>query len=468
MKPYALLIAGLAALTAGFAPQDPKAKAPRVVILHTNDLHGQVYPSRDKGGLAALAWQLKKIRAEETQKGARVFIVDCGDFFQGTPEGDLTEGKIIVDAYNEIGYDALCVGNHDFDLGPPVLEALAKRAKFKFLGANVYDTSGQVPDYLASKVVYTDAQLEMIGITTSDMPVLTVERARVGLTFPLEKEILAKLLPECRTRVVVLSHLGHEREMELARANAVQAWIGGHSHRKMRETCGSTPYCQAGSRGDTIGVVEIAETTTTRFVDVLPKNGEDPKVKEILQHYAPEIGKIMDEVIGELEQDVKREGGGSSLLGNWLCDLMREATKAEIAFHNRTGIRANLQKGKVRLRDLYQVSPFKNTLVTMKLKGKDILELLAHALSHSKYFLEVSGIEFKRDLSSVKVGGYPIDVDREYVVVTNSFLAKGGDSHLAFTRGKDEKDTLVDLLDLHKEAVRKGSPVKLAFEERVK
>lgn len=468
MKPYLLLLAGLAALTCALAPQDPKAKAPRVVILHTNDLHGQVYPSKDRGGLAALVWQLKKLRAEETAKGAQVYIVDCGDFFQGTPEGDLTEGRIIVDAFNEAGYDALCVGNHDFDLGPPALEALAKRARFQFLGANVRDKNNRIPEWLAPKVVYADAQLELLGLTTSDMPVLTVEKARVGLTFLLEKDVLAKMLPECKYRAVVLSHLGHEREMELAAAHPLAAWIGGHSHRKMCETCGSTLYSQTGARGERIGVVEIEDKTTARFVDVSPKNGEDPKVKEIVQHYAPEIDKIMDEVIGELSQDAKREGAGSSLLGNWLCDLMREATKADVAFHNRTGIRANLSKGKVRLRDLYQVSPFKNTLVTMKLKGKDILELLAHALSESKYFLEVSGIEFKRDLSSVKVAGYPIDVDREYLVVTNSFLAKGGDSHLAFTRGKDEKDTLVDLLEIHKEAVRKSSPVKLAFEERVK
>jgi len=460
-------LAALAALSCLGAGQEPSARPPKVVILHINDLHGQVYPIRERGGLAALAAKIKKLEKEETAKGARVFVVDCGDFFQGTPEGDLTEGRLIIDAFNEIGVDALCVGNHDFDLGPPVLAALAKRATFPMLAANVRMKDDRIPEYLKPKVQFPEAQIEFVGLISSDMPVLTVEKARVGLSFPLEKEVLARLLPECRYRTIVLSHLGHERELELARAHSVAAWIGGHSHRRMSEKIGAGLYCQAGARGEVVGVIEIGERTSGRFESVSPKEGEDEKVKAILARYTPEIDKIMNEPIGELAQGVTREGKGSSLLGNWLCDLMRESTRAEIAFHNRTGIRADLSKGIVRLRDLYQVSPFKNTLITMKLKGSDVIELLAHAMSQPKYLLEVSGIEFKADLSEVKVAGVPIDRDRDYVVVTNSFLAKGGDSHVVFSRGREVKDTLVDLLEIHKEAVRKHSPVKLTLEPRI-
>lgn len=459
--PPSLFLFGLAALTAA-APQDPPARPPKIVILHTNDLHGQVYPVRDRGGLAALAAKLKKLRAEETAAGARVFLVDCGDFFQGTPEGDLTEGRLIVDAFNEIGYDVLCVGNHDFDLGPPALAALAKRAKFAMLGSNVRG----LPE-LKERVVFEEAKIEFVGLVSSDMPVLTTEKARVGLEFPLEKDVLARLLPASRFRTVVLSHCGHEREKELAGSHAVTAWIGGHSHRRMQETVGTTFYSQAGARGETIGVVEIGERTKGRFESVSPKDGEDPRVKALIAGYAPEIDRVMDERIGELAQEVTRDGRGSSLLGNWLCDLMREATKTQIAFHNRTGIRADLPRGPVRLRELYQVSPFKNTLVTMRLKGSDLLELLAHAMSQPKYLLEVSGIEFRADLSEVRIGGEPLARDREYTVVTNSFLANGGDAHAVFRRGKDVKDTLVDLLEIHKDAVRRNSPVKLTFEQRI-
>ena len=465
--PHAILLAGLAGYACVGASQDPLPPPPRIVLLHTNDLHGQVHPMKDRGGISALASKLKKLKAEESAKGAKVFIVDCGDFFQGTPEGDLAEGRLVIDVFNEIGYDALCVGNHDFDFGPEVLEALSKRARFPFLAANVRNRMEETPPYLKSKIAFPDAQVEFLGLLSSDMPVLTQEKARVGLTFLFERDVLKRLLPDCRTRVIVLSHLGHERELELAKENPVAAWIGGHSHRKMQERTGTTLYAQAGARGEWIGVVEIGETTTGRFEAVSPKDGEDPTVKEIVARYTPEIDKVMNEVVGELAVDCSRQGEGSSLLGNWLCDLMREATGAEIAFHNRTGIRADLAKGPLRLRDLYQVSPFRNTLVTMKLKGREIVELLTHALSHPKVLLEVSGIELNRSLTEIQVGKRPLDRDRDYLVVTNSFLAKGGDAHSTFTRGREGKDTLLDLLEIHKAAVRKSSPVRLSFAQRI-
>ncbi len=464
---HALLFAGLATFSCAGSRQEPPQPPPRIVLLHTNDLHGQVYPIKGQGGLAALSAHLKKLRAEESAKGARVFIVDCGDFFQGTPEGDLTEGRLLIDAFNEIGYDALCVGNHDFDFGPHIPAALAKRAKFPLLAANVLGEDERVPDYLRAKVSFPDARVEFLGLLTSDMPTVTVERARVGLRFLFEKDALEKLLPECRNRVVVLSHVGHEREMELAKSHPVAAWIGGHSHKKIQERCGSTFYSQAGARGECIGVVEIGETTAGRLEEVSAKNGEDPKMKEIVAQYAPEIDRIMNEPIGEIAEDCTREGEGSSLLGNWLCDLMRERAGAEIALHNRTGIRADLSKGTLRLRDLYQVSPFHNTLVTMKLTGREIVETLKRAQGPPVHWLEVSGIEFNLALTDVNVAGNPIEPDRTYRVVTNSFLAKGGDGFTAFPNGREWKDTRVDLLDVHKEAVRKGSPVRLTFAQRI-
>lgn len=464
---HAFFLAGLAALSCATRGQDPPARPPRIVILHTNDFHGQVLPARDRAGLAALAAKIKKLRAEETAKGARVFVVDCGDFFQGTPEGDLSEGRIMVDAYNEIGYDVLCTGNHDYDFGPAVLAALARRARFPFLAANVRDADDRVPGFLKPKAVFEDARVEFIGLLTSEMPIVTVERARVGLSFPPEKDVLEKMLPGCRFRTVVLSHAGHDREMELARSHPLAAWIGGHTHKKIREQCGPTFYSQAGTRGEVVGVVEIGERTTGRFEPVSRAEGEDGNVREIVARYAPEIDRVMNEAIGEVAQDVSREANGSSLLGNWLCDVMRRATGAEIAFHNRAGIRADLAKGPVRLRDLYQVSPFGNTLVTMKLTGAQILELLAHAVRKPRFVLEVSGMEYRTDLAEVKVGGLPIDREREYLVVTNSFLAKGGDACVVFTRGREVKDTLLNLLEVHKEEVRRNSPVKLTLEPRI-
>lgn len=465
------LCAGLVGITrAGSEQESPSLPDPKIVILHTNDLHGQVYSWRNRGGMAALAATLKRVRAEEEAKGARVFIVDCGDFFQGTPEGDLTEGRLVIDTFNEIGYDALCVGNHEFDFGSKVTERLARRARFPFLGANVRTEEGKLPDYLHERVVFPEDRIQFIGLVPSDMPTLVTVKALRGLEFLLEEKVLDRLLPKSRFRTVLLTHIGHEKELELARKYDVSAVIGGHSHKRMQEMVGSTLYSQAGSRGTLVGVVEIGEKTTGRFVKVSPKNGEDPQVQQIIDLYTPEIDLIMNEEIGVLETACARMGKGTSLLGNWLCDLMREATGADVALHNRTGIRATLAPGSVRLRDLYKVSPFRNTLVTMKLQGKELVDLLTRAMSHDRLFLEMSGVRYTMRngaVEDVHVGDDPVDPQRLYVVVTNSFLAAGGDGHEIFNRGRERIDTLKDLLDVHKKWVRKNSPVKLTFRERV-
>lgn len=466
-----MLFAGLAGITrAGSSQESPSLPAAKIVILHTNDLHGQVYSWRNRGGLAALAATLKRVRAEEEAKGARVFIVDCGDFFQGTPEGDLTEGRLLIDTFNEIGYDALCVGNHEFDFGSKVTARLARRARFPFLGANIRTEEGKLPDYLHEKVSFPEDRLTFLGLVPSEMPTLVTEKARRGLTFLSEEVVLDRLLPKARFRTVLLSHVGHEKELLLAGKYDLAAVIGGHSHKRMQQMVGSTFYSQAGSRGRLVGVVEIGEKTSGRFVKVNPKNGEDPQVQQIIDLYTPEIDRIMNEEIGFLETGCDRAGRGTSLLGNWLCDLMKEATGADVALHNRTGIRASLKQGSLRLRDLYQVSPFRNTLVTMKLQGTELVDLLSRAMSHEKYFLEMSGVRYTMrggKVEDVFVGEDAIDPQKLYTVVTNSFLSAGGDGHEIFNRGRDRNDTLKDLLEVHKNWVRENSPVKLTFTERV-
>src|SRR5262245_27371381 len=193
MRRRRLLLALLVAAGCSSAEPPPKPREHRVVILHTNDIHGRVRRGGGVPGLAAVAAHIKKARAEAQKAGARVIVVDCGDFFQGTPEGDLTQGKVVVECMNAIGYDALCVGNHDFDLGPRVTEELKTLARFPFLGANVFKKgSRDPPEWIASSVTFDDVGIEIAGLTMSEMPKLTLERAREGLDFELEERVLER------------------------------------------------------------------------------------------------------------------------------------------------------------------------------------------------------------------------------------------------------------------------------------
>ena len=460
----------------------------RVVILHTNDIHGQAYAREDRatqqmtGGLAALAHAIRRIRSEERAKGATVLVVDCGDFFQGTPEGNLTKGRLLVDYFNAVGYDALCVGNHDFDFGPAVTQALAERARFPFLGANVFKKgSRDPPPWLSTSVDYPDLRLELLGLLTSDMPNVTMEHARVGLDFEREEEALQRLgwtkPADGRVRVL-LSHVGIERERQLIAAAKIDVLCGGHSHTALAETIGATTYLQSGSRSSHVGRVDLLLSdgmvieAKSSLVVPLVSGGEDDDIKAIIRRYAVDIDRVMDEPVGELAQDLLNDSPmRSSPLGSYLCDVMRDATGVEVAIHNRTGIRASLARGVVKRRDVYQVSPFGNTLFTMKLKGADLRELLERMLTEKRFLLEASGLELVHDagkIVSLDVGGKPLDPERLYTVVTNSFLAPGGDGHRAFLMGVERRDTGIDLMDANLADLKKASPRVYAAAERIR
>ncbi len=461
----------------------PSAPQVRVVILHTNDIHGQAYARKDRdtgemiGGLAAVAQAIRRIRADELKKGARVLVVDCGDFFQGTPEGNLTEGRLIVDYFNAVGYDVLCVGNHDFDFGPHIARMLAERARFPFIAANVFvKGSRDPPPWLSTSIDIPDLKLEIVGLLTSDMPNVTMEHARVGLDFEREEETLRRIgwTEPARDRVrVVLSHVGIEREKQVIAAAKIDALCGGHSHTAAAESVGGCAYLQSGSKTSHLGRLDLllqdGRVLEAKPSLVVPRvaDGEAADIKAIIAKYAVEIDKVMEEVVGELKVDLPQaKGPVSSPLGMYMTEVMCHAAGVDIAIHNRAGIRSSLSKGPVKRRDAFQVSPFGNTIVTMKLKGEDLRELFGRALSEDRLFLEASGLEVvhaNRKIVSISAGGRPIVDERDYLIATNSFLAPGGDGHAAFKKGRERKDSGIDMMEANIADLRKRSPRAFTF-----
>lgn len=480
LRPVAPLLLLLAVACTSTAPLAKVPAEPvHVVILHTNDLHGATrsvpgtWISKENppqaGGFAALAAKVKAIEEAETKAGATVLLVDCGDFFQGTPEGDMTEGKIVVDSMNAMGVDVLQVGNHDFDQGPAVTEALSKRAKFPFLGANVRKAGTQErPAWLRETVDYPELGIQFAGLLTSMMPSVSTPKARVGLEFDDEFEALARVRwTDGRVRVL-LTHVGIEIERKLAATGTIHALLGGHSHSRVTEMVGNVPVLQSGDKGTNLGRMDLwvdratgtLVRSETKLLPVLAAEGEDPAVAAVVAGYTPEIDAKMGVVVGVIPEELSRRSDGTSTpLGNLLTDLMREATSADIAIHNRTSIRDGLAKGPVTERDIYEVSPFRNTLITMTLTGAQVRRLLEDDLAVGRLRTEASGLTATYDLEAksigeVTVGGAPLDPERRYKVVTNSHLARGGSGYKTFTEGTDVVDTGLDLLDLHREQVK--------------
>lgn len=468
-------------------------------IVHTNDMHGQVKPRKDKGGIHALAGYVKKVRSDVGED--KVLLLDSGDIFAGTPEGNLTKGAIMVELMNELGFDAMAVGNHEFDLGIDNLVELSSKAKFPMLAANMIPKSNDVGTKGSEvALAYTilnrgGKNIGVIGLLSPNTPQMTHQHAGEGFEFgdlkTAVEDTLGTLKAEGVDLVLIVSHSGQDAEKALAEEIAeadIPVILGGHSHSPIdpmyRAKNSNVAYVQTKGKLSAVNhlVVEISDEGVSVDSSLVPLKAaewkEDEDMTRVMSKYAPEIEKIMSEVIGKCEKSLTRtrDDANSSTLGNYIADAMREKSGADFALHNKTGIRSNFEAGDVTMRNIYEVAPFDNTLVTMKLTGAQIADLLEYAGEEHRHNLEISGGQYVYDASQKKgervtklaIGSKPYTKNKVYTIVTNSFLADGGDGHKTFTLGKDKKDSKALLRDVIKESLKSSKGCKLDNYYRVR
>jgi 2',3'-cyclic-nucleotide 2'-phosphodiesterase (5'-nucleotidase family) len=492
----------------GRAAPAPVTGLAEIEIVHTNDMHGQVYPLKalwlnrdpapDAGGVSAIASIVRKERESCAKDGAGFLLLDAGDVWQGTAEGNMTEGRVLVHWMNLVGYDAMAIGNHEFDAGATRIGPLAAEARFPWLSANlVAQDTQRIPDWCHSAVdrIVAGVKVSIVGITADDTKGMSNARNTRGWDFNNAYEAARTQVKAARDRgaevVIVLSHCGWDVDRRIAATvPGVDAVIGGHNHvghdpAFLDEKTGVL-VAATYSKGSTVGRVRLAydraqkrvTQAAGRLIQVLTDEWpKDAATDALLEREAAAIHASMTEVLGTADAPLLRAKGGfeSSPLGNWLCDVMRDAAKADVAVTNKTGIRADIPAGPVRMADIYQVSPFGNSMVSMLLTGRELRDELEYALSEPRYGLEVSGLEARYDIDRpygdrvirVLVGGRPLDLEGKYRVVTNSFLARGGDGHVPLTRGEDRRDIDCDVMRLHADDLKRRGHVKPAPEMRM-
>jgi 2',3'-cyclic-nucleotide 2'-phosphodiesterase (5'-nucleotidase family) len=482
------------------APERGTRRTVEIEIVHTNDVHGQVYPvravwsQRDDpplyGGYAALASLFAAERRAARAAGRGFILLDAGDCFQGTPEGNLTEGRLPVEWMNLVGYDAMAIGNHEFDAGAEALPRLAALARFPWLSANMrLEASGRRPEF--ARAVFEEevegVKVAVIGLTTEETKRISMPRLTAGYAFEPALDTARREVAAARARgaevVVLLTHCGSPVEEVLAASVAgVDAVIGGHTHTPLAPRLDPTTgalVTRAEAKGVKVGRVRIVFDRAAGCV--VERSGElievataawapDPATEKLIASYAPKIAEVMDVPLGITEEDLVREPGfRSSRLGSWVCDVMREAVHADAAITNKGGLRADIPKGPIRVREVYQVSPFGNTVVTLRLTGRELREELEYALSKPLAAIEVSGLEVRYDLErppgdrliAARLNGEPLSPDRKYLIATNSFLAAGGDGHRILAGGEDRADTGLDVMRLHADDVKRRGVVRL-------
>ncbi len=497
-----------------------RAGALTIDVYHTSDVHGwysarpalwdKANSTRTIGGFAALSDLVKKDPNPH-------LLLDSGDMFQGTPEGILTKGLASVVLMNQLGYSAAVPGNHDYDYGEAPLQVMISSASFPFLGANVYYKGTDTPAvYLKPYTIVKKAgkKIAVLGLVNKYTSTLTLPAYVRHLDFHEEKAEAARLLPEILAQkpdaVIILTHEGLSDNFSTKRVD-ISSWtfatpdwgtlalargvkgpdliLGGHNH-------ASFPYgyhdpvsgVWLGESGYGLSYVTRAaldfddKTGALKSVSVrsvplwTDETGEDPAVLKTAAGFAAQVDREMGRVVGTAADDLGFSPDGlDSAIGDWGSDVTREAADTELAFQNTKGIRAEIRKGPVRLRDLYQAVPFDNTIVTMRLTGAQIKRMLAENIVDDRSLMQVSGleVEFKpgagRSPAEVRLirNGREIAPEEEFTVATNSYLAGGGDGGSVFAEGKDVKDTMLSVRDALIRAFKAG-PVKAPPSGRIR
>ncbi|NUN70096.1 MAG: bifunctional metallophosphatase/5'-nucleotidase [Bacteroidetes bacterium] len=432
------------------------AQQQELTVVHWNDFHSQNLPyqvkSRNRatntdttfmvGGSATLASYLKKHTASPN-----TLLLNCGDDFQGSPISAITKGRSQMELMALLKPHAMQLGNHEFDYGREVLASYFPSAPFPILSANIVDTKTNTTfgaPYLIKNV--NGISIAVIGLMSPELMTLSLPDNVKGLEIRDPAAAVNALVPELKSKkvdmIVALSHMGVDEDSLLAvRCPDLDLIIGGHSHTPLfrPKKVNGIIIAQAGSRGRWIGkialTVDVAKDTILssngeliecRTADIAPDTAVAAKVAQLESLAAAELS----EVIGELKTDWKKDGRGESNIGNWIADALRTYAKADVGVQNSGGIRKEMLAGPIAVRDLWEISPFGNTLVTFTVTGAVLRSMVQHQLTINDDFCQVSGMKIvyrtvngARLLHNLKVNNQLVKDEAVYTIATNNYVA---------------------------------------------
>lgn len=437
----------------------------KVTVLSTNDIHGQIDSSKYAPGLPVVANQIVALKAQNPNG---TILLDGGDAFQGTPISNVLRGKPIVEFEKAVGYDAVTVGNHEFDWG---IDAVIKtradaEVAFPMLVSNLYDkATGKPVDWAKPYVILNKngVKIGIIGVSTTETAITTLAANVANIDFHDPVAELKTLVPEVKKQadiVLVLGHVGvngsapnYSGDM-INIANQVPGIagvIGGHSHTVLNTVINGVPLLQAGNGTSNVGELDLVYNPLVRKVITSSvKNNPtissavttaNETVKQIVDAANGELKPLFDQVVVNLGSDLVRSYNGESGIGNWVTDVTREYGHTQIGFQNAGGVRADVTSGPFTLGEIFTIMPFDNTIVTGELTGKQIKAILEQGTTLYKGMIQVSGLTFKYDstkeagsrvIEATLTDGTPIDDNAKYTVSTNNFLATGGDGFVTF------------------------------------
>ncbi|GAA5481862.1 bifunctional metallophosphatase/5'-nucleotidase [Haloferula sargassicola] len=440
---------------------NPSRRVKTVSIFFTTDLHGHIEPTQtydgigDVGGMARCVTQIREWKRQNPDS----LLVDIGDVYQGTAVGLETDGTVMIDLFNRLGYDAWTIGNHDLDWGRGVIEGALDRSTSAILTGNLTvdgrasdDASGpwkKVKPWMIKEVA--GFRIGLIGVTTPGMPFWLAPETLDGVAVSDPAVCLKRSIAELRAQkvdaVVALGHMGWRFEDDFANpvrtmlsaAPGVDVYLAGHSHRDEPSfKVGETLCSQANYFGIHCGRVDLAfDAESRRLIDkraftvLMDSRFElDPAVMEAAR---PELRRADEQLarkVCEVSSPLPETGARS--LRSLLCAafagaLEKAGMPVDAVFHGTFGT-GPVQAGDKTVRDCWEWLPYENLLVTAELTPLEIAAIVEEGSEQSDRDLWPMEVQRNGDgrIEAILHGGRALEPGRRYRVALNSYDGQSG------------------------------------------
>ena len=478
-----------------------------IIILTTNDVHNGINGSIGYAGLAAY-----KAAMEAVVGKGNVTLVDAGDSIAGEAIGSLSDGEYLIDIMNYVKYDIAIPGNHEFDYGMGRFMELVDKAEFPYVSCNFIDLKTEKPVFDAYKIIeYGTTKVAFIGITTPETFFKSTpayfqddngefiyglcEGAKGEELYEQVQKTIDAAKAEGADFVIAIAHLGIDEvsrpwtSMDVVEnTTGLAAIIDGHSHSVIdgdifKDKDGvDVPCVQTGDKLANIGKIVITASGDIVAGLVTDEDFEeqDEDTQAFIDDIFDEFNDIIEEVVASTEvalTTLNPDTGARAIrnsetnLGDLCADAYRSLMDADIAFVNGGGIRANIDVGEIKLKDIIAVHPYNNMACLIEVTGQQVLDALElgsmAAPGELGGFLQVSGLTYtidatikssveiddkgafvavngERRVKDVMVGDAPIDAEKTYTLAGHNYMLKlSGDGYSMFKGCNVLKDEIL-------------------------
>jgi 2',3'-cyclic-nucleotide 2'-phosphodiesterase/3'-nucleotidase len=408
---------------------------------------------------------------------------------------NLLYGEPVSAVFKEMGIELSAVGNHEFDWGIDRVTKWAEDGGFTFVCTNIYDKSTNQPVDWAEPFAIIEKEgvkVGFIGLATPSTAYKAKKVYVVNYEFRDPVETITEWVPKVKDAgadiVIALTHLGSFQDKEgnitgeaadLCAVDGVDAVISAHTHQRVSGLVNGKPLVQAYKQGRSFAKLTFIFDENNKLISAEPfldnlyaradTLKDDADTLAVYEKYEDELNPVLGKVLGKTTVELDHDRyAGPSLLGEWTCEIMKDAAGVQIAMTNGGGLRVPIPAGEITAGKLYEVMPFDNTLYTMKLSGADVKANIEHGIMNDDIgWIQIAGVKAtynpkaeagNRITSMVLEDGTPVEMDNYYTVVTNDFMFTGGDKY-DFKNSKDGLDTFIPIRDALMEAVEKAGVI---------